>query len=249
LKKLWLYDLNLGAMEKLTTESNSSTPVWTPDGERLIYNSARRGNFDILSKPVGAFGSEEVILEDDGDQAPAALSPDGKWLAVELWLAEMGKDLALLELGAGSGLTTVVTSPFLDEHPSFSRDSAWLAYSSNVSGRWEVYAQPVRGDGVAVKISADGGDFSVWSPTRDELYYQRESTIMAVSYEVAGGALRPGVPRPLAQMPDNSALSDIAPDGERFLILTPTGEDPPSTELHVTLNWFEELKRLVPTDN
>ena len=132
---------------------------------------------------------------------------------------------------------------------SFSRDSAWLAYSSNASGRWEIYAQPVRDDGDAVKISVDGGDFSAWSPTRDELYYQRENTIMAVSYEVVGGALRPGVPRLLAEMPANSALSDISPDGERFLILTPTGEDPPSTELHVTLHWFDELERLVPTDN
>jgi len=49
-------------------------------------------------------------------------------------------------------------------------------------------------------------------------------------------------------MPEGSLLSDISPDGERFLILAPTGEDPPSTELHVTLHWFEELERLVPTD-
>ena len=100
-----------------------------------------------------------------------------------------------------------------------------------------------------MKISTDGGYISVWSPTGDELYYQRENTIMAVSYEVEGGALRPGVPRPLAEMPEGSLLSDISPDGERFLIFTPTGEDPPSTELHVTLHWFEELERLVPTEN
>ena len=249
LRKIWLYDLDLAAFEKLTTESNTFGPLWTPDGERLIYTSARRGGFDVLSKPLDVFGVEEVILEEDFESSPSALSPDGKWLAVQLWPVQMGIDLALLELGAGSGLTTVVASPFIDKQASFSRDSAWLAYSSNISGRWEVYAQPVRGDGATVKISADGGDFSVWSPTRDELYYQRENTIMAASYEVDGGELRPGVRRPLAEMPEGSFLSDISPDGEKFLILAPTGEDPPSTELHVTLNWFEELKRLVPTDN
>ena len=92
----------------------------------MIYTSARRGQLDVLSKPVDVFGAEEVILEEEADQRLSALSPDGKWLAVELWPAEMGTDLALLELGAGSGLTTVVASPFVDEQPSFSRDSAWL---------------------------------------------------------------------------------------------------------------------------
>ena len=247
--KIWLYDLDLAAFEKLTTESNSFEPLWTPDGERLIYTTGRRGMLDVLSKPVDVFGAEEVILEEDSERSASALSPDGNWLAVLLWPVDMGTDLALLELGAESELTTVAASPFIDDRASFSRDSAWLAYTSNASGRGEVYVQEIRGDGATVKISADGGDFSVWSPTGDELYYQRENTIMAVSYEVEGGALRPGVPRPLAEMPEGSLLRDISPDGERFLILSPTGEDPPSTELHVTLHWFEELERLVPTDN
>ena len=196
---------------------------------------------------MDVFGAEEAILAEDVDEDVSAVSPDGKWLAVELYPPRLGRDLALLELGAGSGPVTFITSPYDDDLASFSKDSTWLAFSSNASGRWEVYAQSVEGDETSLKISTDGGDFSVWSPTRDELYYQRGNAIMAVSYTVDGGVLRLSVPSPLVQVPEDSVLVDVFPDSERFLILAPTGEDPPSTELHVTLNWFEELKRMSPT--
>ena len=110
------------------------------------------------------------------------MSPDGKWLAVELYPPGMGIDLALLELGAGSEPETVVASPFIDDFASFSRNSAWMAFTSNASGRLEIYVQPVQGERASVKVSNNSGEFSVWSPTRDELYYQRGNPILSVPY-------------------------------------------------------------------
>jgi hypothetical protein len=70
---------------------------------------------------------------------------------------------------------------------------------------------------------------------------------MVVSYKLDGEKLRAGSPRPLVDMPPQHLTSrgyDISPDGKRFLIMIETGEDPSPTEIHITLNWFEELKRL-----
>ncbi len=249
---IWIYDLEGGAQEKLTLESNAFSPLWSPDGSRLIFSSSRRGGFDVVSKPIDVFGSEETIVGSDKDEAAAALSRDGKWLAFIDYAVETGADIWLVELGAGSSPIPAIKTPFDDSNPSFSRDGAWLAYTTPVSGRSEVYAQPVLGGGARVRISPDGGSNPLWSPTANELYYVRGDTLMVVTYELDEEKLRAGSPSPLVDLPPQHVRSsgvtssgyDISPDGERFLIMIDTGEDPSPTEIHITLNWFEELERL-----
>jgi dipeptidyl aminopeptidase/acylaminoacyl peptidase len=242
---IWIYDLERGTQEKLTRESNNFRPQWSSDGSRLVFTSSRRGVFDVISKPIDVFGSEETIVGSDNDEGAAALSRDGKWLAFIDYAIETGEDIWLLELGGESKPTPAVVTPFGDSDPSFSRDGAWLAYATPVSGRSEVYVQPVLGQGKRDKVSPDGGGFPLWSPVRNELYYIRGDTLMVAPYRLEGDELLAGSPRPLVDMPPQHRGYDISPDGERFLILIDTGEDPSPTEIHVTLNWFEELKRLV----
>ena len=252
---IWIYDLERGTQEKLPRESNAFSPLWSPDGSRLIFSSSRRGLFDVVSKPIDVFGTEETILGSDKDEGAAALSRDGRWLAFIDYAVETGEDIWLAELGTTSSPIPAIKTPFDDSNPSFSRDGVWLAYDSPVSGRSEVYAQPVLGGGARVRISPDGGNNPLWSPTASELFYVLGDTLMVVSYRLDGGKLLAESPRPLVDMPRQHLTSietvgqgvvgyDISPDGERFLIMIDTGEDPSPTEIRITLNWFEELKRL-----
>lgn len=136
----------------------------------------------------------------------------------------------------------------------FSPDGRWLAYQANESGRSEVYVQPFPGPGEARQISADGGAFPRWNPKGGELFYRtgdQWNRWMVVEIELEPTFIARS-PRLLFEKASSfsGVLSeyDVAPDGQRFLIVEPM-EEFESKQINVVLNWFEELERLVPTDN
>lgn len=140
-------------------------------------------------------------------------------------------------------------TPSYERVPEFSPDGNWIAYLSDVSGRLEVHVQASQGPERRSRVSSQGGTEPIWSPVRREIYYLQGTELMAVSYETGEDGFRPGKPRALFEVAVKAeSLTfnqyDISPDGERFLFLKDSGEDPPPTELRVETSWTEELKRL-----
>jgi len=247
---IWIYDMERGTKERVTRESNNFQPQWMQDGRRIVFSTSRRGQYNILAKPPDALGAEEPIVTRDIDESSGAISRDDRWLAISEFRVETSEDIAIVDLQNGSEPVPAAKTPFAETSPHFSRDSAWLAYSSNASGREEIYVQLVTDTTGRVKVSPDGGSFPRWSPVDDELYYVLGDEIMAVGYRVVGNEFHPAAPRALVELPEGHLTTgwafDISPDGKRFLLSVDTGEDPSPTELHVTTNWLEELRRLVP---
>ena len=136
----------------------------------------------------------------------------------------------------------------------FSPDGEWMAYSSDESGQREVYVQPYPGPGGKWQISTNGGHEPVWNPEGGELFYRSGSSMMAVALDMESG-FTAGTPQILFEGPYvPTAFSfpfyDVSADGQRFLMLAPVASQTGgATQIHVVLNWAEELKRLVPTDN
>ena len=134
----------------------------------------------------------------------------------------------------------------------FSPDGHWLAYISNESGRWEVYVQPYPGPGGKRQISTEGGDEPVWAKNGKELFYREGNKMMAAEI-TPQPTFRAGTPTLVFEgqyfrdIVPSEANYDITPDGQRFLMIQ-TGEQEAATKINVVLNWFEELKRLVPTE-
>ena len=165
----------------------------------------------------------------------------------------------LLSLAGGASADAKL-QPFLDSRfskarPQFSPDGRWVAYQSDETGRHEIYVTPYPGPGGKVPISNEGGTEPRWARNGRELFYRNGDKMMAVDIQTAP-AFRAGAPRLQFEGHYYFAESavgrygwsyDVAPDGKRFLMLKPAaGQSAQSGQLHVVVNWFEELRRRVP---
>jgi serine/threonine-protein kinase len=150
-----------------------------------------------------------------------------------------------------------VESRFNLTHPEFSPDGHWIAYMSNESGAAEVYVQPYPGPGEKTRVSTDGGGGPIWTANGREVLYQSGNgqTQRFFSTEILSLApFRADTPRVLFEAKASEYGSstpvrgwDMSADGQRFLLLrNVVSTDKPVTEMHVVLNWTEELKRLAP---
>ncbi len=182
---------------------------------------------------------------------PTSWSPDGQLLAFVEVNPTTGYDLWVLRLGDHKAQPFLRT-PFNESVPRFSPDGRWLAYISDESGRYEIYVQPYPGPGGKWQISTEGGTEPAWNPNGRELFYRSGDKMMAVDIATQP-SFAASKPRVLFEgryepTPATFPNYDVSRDGQRFLMLKPSeaGEAAP-TQINVVLNWFEELKRRVPT--
>jgi eukaryotic-like serine/threonine-protein kinase len=246
---VWVYDQDRGTLERVTSEGNSRGPVWTPDGKRLVYERSPGADSAVLSVPVDSSAAPSVIAtQNKASILPSSISPDGRLM---LGFFPIDKGLWVLDLveGAPGGpkLRPFLDSKFAKFNPSFSPDGKWVAYRSDETGRSEIYVTPYPGPGGRFQISTDGGQFPRWAGDGRELFYrnQADDKMMAVEIQTEP-TFRAGKPTVLFERRYGNGY-DVSPDGKRFLMVKPAGgEQAPTDQLNVVLNWFEELKARVP---
>jgi len=241
---LWVVELRRGTRRRLTQddERNSAYPVWSRDGSRIFFASNRGGDWDLYEAPA-AGGPAKRLLARKGLQLPASAAPDGTLLFCE---RATGTGADLLTLSPDGTVAPFLDSPTSTVAGQYSPDGRTIAYVSDETGRDEVYLRSVAKPAVAVAVSTDGGRAPRWSPDGRELFYRRGDRFLAVAVSAAG-SLSVGDARKLfdvragAGRSTNHAAYDVAPDGRRFLVQLLDPRAIP-TQIHVVLNWFEELR-------
>jgi len=244
-----VYDIRRGVLTRITSDGDNHHPVWTPDGREITYLS-RKGPpaaaYEVYSKSADGNGSEEPL-----STAPQNLSagselswtPDGKALA----FAHRG-DIWLLPRPDGKS-RPIVQSRFNEITPAFSPDGRWLAFVSDESGQQEVYVQPFAESGPKYRISTHGGTEPVWAPRGGELFFRSGIQMMAVDITTQPRFVA-ATPRALFSqsfaLVRGRANYDVSPDGQRF-VLVGLGDSEQPAQINIVLDWFNELKRLVPT--
>ena len=245
---VWIYDLERNTRFRLTpTDSRDRDAIWTPDGNTIVFASNVGGYNQLYRKRSDGSGDAEPML-DTGEAAEAhSFSPDGDVLAYyQRGVGSARRDIWTLSLDGSSDPEPFLQTTFNERSPSFSPDGRFIAYASDESGRDEIYVQPYPGPGRRTIVSSEGGREPVWSPQGGELFYRRGNEIWAAA--VSLGATFEAEPptklfegRFLAERPDSGSQSyDVSPDGQRFLFVQPTDQ---RIQIHVTLNWIEEVKR------
>jgi Tol biopolymer transport system component/DNA-binding winged helix-turn-helix (wHTH) protein len=265
---IWVLDLERNTAKQITFTKAGETaaaPLWTPDGKRLIYASGAYGR-SVFWKAADGSGPEELLYSSDLVDRPAAgrimamsCSPDGRLLVFQqgdlrhfnLWVLSLaGEHKASPLLESGFTRTYPVEGGFTRAYPQISPDGRWLAYSSDESGRSEIYVQPFpKLDGKWL-ISAGGGEEARWSKDGHQLFYRQGERMMAVDMTTA--TAKAHAPRLLFAAPYARSSFwtnyDVSADGRRFVMLKEEDEARPNQVLRVVLNWTDELKSHTHTE-
>ena len=236
----WLLDLERGVETRLTTDpGNEIGGAWVPGGSALFFSAGPKGPPTLVYRdPAGAMAPVEVGT---GLQTAQDVSPDGAWLAFGERRADGSQALRLLSLASGPpwSATPFLESAFSLGGARFSPDGRWLAFTSNESGRTEVYVSPFPATGRTTRISTSGGRLPHWQRDGRELVYvSADGELMAVPM-TAG---QPGVPVSLFRMREGAIWADfdVAADG-RFIAIVPESfaNRRPMT---VVVNWPDRIR-------
>ncbi len=170
----------------------------------------------------------------DAKGRPLDWSSDGRWLLTSgrAVPTSTSTDISVYDLEKKQGRTWLATE-FDETNAQFSNDGRWVAYTSNISGRDEVYVRPFEGAGDAVAISTAGGNHPFWRRDGNELYFLGPSDdVMAVTLTRSASSIAPGQPQRLFRIPLNDisrtfwAPYAVSADGQRFLLNVPDRPTP-----------------------
>jgi serine/threonine-protein kinase len=242
---IWIGNLNDGSLIQLTFEGNNNYAIWTPDGKRLTFASDRSGAWNLYWQPVLGKAPAEQLTTGENNKWPTSWSPDGTVLAYHEGHPDSTLDIWLLTMDEERNTRPFLKTAHNEYQAMFSPDGRWIAYTSDRSGRDEIYLQSYPDKGEAVKISNTGGKWPMWNPNGRELYYRYGDKLMAVSITTKP-EFTAGTPEELFEVRSRADYMDLSLKSGRFLFVD---EDTvlTVTYLNVVLNWFEELNSLVPS--
>jgi serine/threonine-protein kinase len=262
---VWVYEWGRDTMSRLTfAPGDDLRPVWTPDGRRIAFASARadKATRNLYWQRSDGSGEAQRLTESRNAQMPASWHPSGKYLAYIEDSPQTGQDIMILPVdgdeasGFRAGKPSVfVNGPFLETDAAFSPDGRWLAYRSDESGRSEIYVRPFPGPGGRWQVSAGGGAHPTWFGKRKELLYRSAlPTLFVAPYSVEGESFRAEKPRQWSpgRVPQKVGLTirtfDLHPDGQRVAVLKDPEQPAEEKRDHVVLiqNFFEEVRRAAP---
>ncbi len=251
---IWVKQLDRGPSSRLTLDGNRSDyPIWTPDGASVSFTSDRTSaSFDLWTKRADGSGEPELELDEEWALAEAAWSPDGEWFIHRTSSNEPGAgDILGHRKGGDAAPVPLVASSFTEFAPTVSPNGRWMAYSSNETGRSEIFVVPFPNAGEAKwPVSVGGGSEPAWSRDGREIFYRNgQGDLVAVRVETEA-RFSVGTASVLFSATNYRAGAvrrqyDVTPDGQRFILVRSLGAGVES-RLILVQNFFEELKRLAP---
>jgi serine/threonine protein kinase len=246
---IWVFDLQRDTPSRFTDTSGAHiNPVWSGDGQHILFTSDRKGHRDIYQKATSGVGAEDVVIESESAKSIDDMTFDGRYLVYDTGGGGGQPGLWVLPL-FGNAKPFRLPQPTKSSfgHGQFSPNGRWIAYTSDESGKDEVYAEtfPERRD--KWPISKGGGSEPMWRRDGKELFYLAGDNIMAVDVKTSGDQFQPGIPR--AVIVGAGVFGDtqrnryvVTADGQRFLIVSSAEQGPPSP-ITVVMNWVADLKK------
>jgi serine/threonine-protein kinase len=279
-RDVWIIEWERDALARLTVDGAfNTTPVWTPSGDGIAFGSRRGGGptSNLYWQRADGTGDVTRLTDAKANQYPTSWHPSGRFLAFDeeapsqsagpVWFSDTrpgDSNVMILPMEGddASGWKpgrpiAFVNTRFHESEGVFSPDGRWIAYTSNETGRNEIYVRAFPGPGGRWLISNGGGTSPTWSPKRNELYFlNNDVRLMVATFVVAGDTFRPDVPRLWSgtRVAPRGAgrWFNLHPDGERFVVAVgaPGREDSARSDARsknyvFVFNFFDELRRRV----
>ena len=251
---IYILERERDLLRGLTSDSsNNGSPIWSSDGKWIVFASDRdNGKANLYRIPSNFSGQAERLTTSDQRQRPNSFSPDGRTLAIN-----QESDIYFLrfdETGNAMGEPEMFVSQAKFQWASrFSPDGKWLAYVSNESGEMKIYVKAVEGSGASVLVSTGKGFNPCWSPVESKLFYADNFALqkmMSIDYTVENGVFKPSLPVEMFDLNVGGFIGpgfNISADGQRFSAVAPRENDSGLVQPRIITNWFEDLKKKVPT--
>lgn len=246
---VWVYDPATDRMSRLTFHSdNDWAAIWSPDGRSVAYGSWRAdvGTFNLFVHRADGAGEPQRLTTSRNQQLPVKWHPSGRSILFSEERRGTGSDLLLLPVeptASGewrAGEPSVLLGTTANEAAgTFSPDGRWVAYTSDESGRAEVYVQPFPGPGGRWQVSTEGAEWVAWH--KDLLYGRSEEVVMSVQYHVEGQTFVAERPRVWMRIPPGVLWLDPTPDLTRAAVIR--SEEARRESMVLRLNFFDHLRR------
>ena len=239
---IWLYDLARAVATRFTFGNMAAaSPVWSPDGKEIVYSN---GSAEVAIKSADGTSDPRVLLSPDtmSRTTPFAFSPDGSLLAYRFQGGRTRWDIWMHPMKGGQEEYSFLATQAVESSPEFSPDGKWLLYTSDESGRDELFVVPFPGPGAKRQVSSGGATFGFWMGDGREIAYATPARkLIGVTIDAKGANLEIGASRQLfggQTLPLGSIR--LAPDGRRYLAVVPLVDsvEPPLT---LVTNWPAEL--------
>jgi len=243
LANIWLFALDTDTSVRFTFgKSGDYGPVWSPDGRQILFSSNRDKKVDLYQKRASGAGAEDRVLESAGAIQPEAWSRDGRFVVFAAAHPNTKMDIWVWPRFGKQDPFPILQTPYDEGQSQLSPDGRFLAYTSNVSGRFEVYVQTFPDPTSRWQVSTEGGADPRWRADGRELFYiAADRSMTAVDVQTHPGFHR-GVARALFDAKvddlweDTRNHYDVSADGDRFLLVMPV-QDPRTTPFDVVVNW------------
>jgi serine/threonine-protein kinase len=210
------------------------------------------GTFNLFVQRATGGGEPQRLTTSKNLQSPTDWHPSGKYIVFTEDRPGSGSDLMLLPIDAGAnGLAKVgsaeelIVTPAHEDTGRFSPDGKWIAYTSDESGRNEVYVRPFPAPGGRWQVSADGAEWIEWR-TGGLFYGLSEELVMRVPYRVDGQTFAAGKPEFWMRIPQGVLWVDPPMTGTRAAAIR--ADDKRSESVVLVVNFFDELRRRAPAD-
>jgi serine/threonine-protein kinase len=253
---VWVFDLEREVATRLTFDDGyDGDQLWSPDGKYLVFSSDRNGELNLFRKRADGSGEAEQLTDSNKPLWASSWSSDGKLLAG--MVVDNGFDIWVMSLEDGGEPEPFLATQFSEQFPVFSPNQRWIAYTSNESGRLEVYVRSYPAGGGKWQVSDGGGGQPQWSSDGRELFYRTDDGLMVADVGTDRETFRAGKPRPLFTGMFRGGFSGlglggygfpdytVSTDGQRFVMFPQEADQVRLGQITLVTRWFDELRARV----
>jgi serine/threonine-protein kinase len=250
---LWVRELPSGPFTRLTFDGLENTrPSWTPDGRDVLFlRNAGRGISSVWKQRADGSAPAESVYASRMSIFEAMITADGRWLVFRANPRGGDGDILGLRLDQpGVAPVPLVDSRFQESHPAVSPDGRWIAYTSQETGRSELYVRPFPGTNQGRwQVSSEGATAPRWSRDGRELFFLTMTGDLMTAPVTGAPTFAAGAPTRLFGGVGTTYMNglatpyyDVSTDGRRFLLMRINGRTDDTEQLVLVDGWLDEVR-------